>query len=262
MKISNTSNRLKELMNERNLKQIDILTKVQPLCRIYDVKFNKSDLSQYVSGKTEPNQDKLFILSKALNVDVAWLMGFDVPVINDVESSKFERNSYLLSDKEYMYVSKYRKLDDISKEIVNMVIDKELERSNNPHTFEDPQTPYGSDNIKIIPFYPQLVSAGTGQYVFDDIPSETIEVSRRKYKNATYAIRVRGNSMEPTYYDDDIIIVDREAVPELNEIGIFIIENQGYVKRVGKEALLSDNKDYAPIEADDIVCMGKVLGKV
>ena len=57
-------------------------------------------------------------------------------------------------------------------------------------------------------------------------------------------------------------MVDREAVPDLNEIGIFIIDNQGYVKRMGKDSLISDNKAYAPIKADDIVCMGKVLGKV
>ena len=41
---------------------------------------NKSDISQYVSGKVEPNQNKLFILGQALNVNESWLMGFDVPM--------------------------------------------------------------------------------------------------------------------------------------------------------------------------------------
>ena len=41
---------------------------------------NKSDISQYVSGKVEPNQDKLYVLAKALNVSEAWLMGYDVPM--------------------------------------------------------------------------------------------------------------------------------------------------------------------------------------
>ena len=80
IKPSNTMQRLNYLMVERNLKQKDILNLTQELCEKYDVKFNKSDISQYVSGKTEPNQDKLFILSEALNVNVAWLMGFDVPM--------------------------------------------------------------------------------------------------------------------------------------------------------------------------------------
>ena len=79
MKIANTAARLKQIMNEDNLKQVDIVNKAQLYCKKYDVKLNKSDISQYVSGKFEPSQDKLVILAMALNVSEAWLMGFDVP---------------------------------------------------------------------------------------------------------------------------------------------------------------------------------------
>lgn len=219
---------------------------------------NKVGLSEGTMQRYETGQIKgvdinlLKRISNVLGCSEAYIMGW--------EDKKAPSQSDLLNEsyteKEKSLISKYRRLDDISKEVVEVVIDKELERSNSD-IIEYPQTDYN-----IIPFYPQLVSAGTGQYVFDDIPSETIAVDNKKFRRATYAIRVRGNSMEPTFYNDDIIIVDREAVPSLNEIGIFIIDNQGYVKRVGDKALISDNKAYAPIEADDIVCMGKVLGKV
>ena len=79
MKKSNTASRLKEIMNERGLKQIDILNACLPFCKKYEVKMSKSDISQYVSGKVEPGQDKLFVLGNALNVSESWLMGFDVP---------------------------------------------------------------------------------------------------------------------------------------------------------------------------------------
>lgn len=79
MKISNTSTRLKKIMTDNNMRQVDILKRVEPYCQIYNIKMNKSDISQYVSGKVEPSQDKLVILSMALNVSEAWLMGFDVP---------------------------------------------------------------------------------------------------------------------------------------------------------------------------------------
>jgi len=79
LKIANTAARLKQIMNEDNLKQVDIVNKAQPYCKKYDVKLNKSDISQYVSGKFEPSQDKLVILAMALDVSEAWLMGFDVP---------------------------------------------------------------------------------------------------------------------------------------------------------------------------------------
>ncbi len=83
MKKENTATRLKKIMSDENLRQVDILAKTMPYCEKYDVKMNKSDLSQYCSGKTEPNQDKLFVLSLALNVNEAWLMGFNVPMKRD-----------------------------------------------------------------------------------------------------------------------------------------------------------------------------------
>lgn len=77
MKKFNTSYRLKQIMSQRNLKQVDILNLAAPYCKKYDIKLNKNDLSQYVSGKVEPGQHKLYILGLALKVNEAWLMGFD-----------------------------------------------------------------------------------------------------------------------------------------------------------------------------------------
>lgn len=79
MEKETTADRLKQIMKENNLKQVDILKLTESLCEEYDVKMNKSDISQYVAGKVEPNQQKLFVLGKALNVSEAWLMGYDAP---------------------------------------------------------------------------------------------------------------------------------------------------------------------------------------
>lgn len=84
MKSENTAIRLKRIMGERGLKQVDILELAKPHCKKYNTKLNKNDLSQYVSGKVEPGQNKLSILGLALNVSEAWLMGYDVPVSRDV----------------------------------------------------------------------------------------------------------------------------------------------------------------------------------
>ena len=77
MKNSTTAMRLKQILSERGLKQIDILEAALPFAEAAGVKMNKSDISQYVSGKAEPGQDKLMILCQALGVDPAWLMGYD-----------------------------------------------------------------------------------------------------------------------------------------------------------------------------------------
>lgn len=90
MKKENTSIRLNQLMSSRNLRQVDILELCKPFCLKYNVKLGKNDLSQYVSGKVEPGQKKLTILGMALNVNEAWLMGYDVPMNrNDSSEIRF-----------------------------------------------------------------------------------------------------------------------------------------------------------------------------
>lgn len=110
MKKHTTSDRLKQIMTERNLKQIDILNMASPYCKKYEIKLNKNDLSQYVSGKVEPGQNKLYILGLALNVSEAWLMGFDVPM--DKSSSGYYKdnsnNDLLLTQHEKKVVTAYR----------------------------------------------------------------------------------------------------------------------------------------------------------
>lgn len=83
MKSENTSIRLKRLLSERKLKQVDVLEMAKPYCIQHNVRLGKNDLSQYVNGKTEPGSDKLSILGLALNVSETWLMGYDVPMNRD-----------------------------------------------------------------------------------------------------------------------------------------------------------------------------------
>jgi len=80
MKKYTTSQRLKQIMETRQLRQVDILEAAEPFCKKYNVRLDKSALSQYVSGKVEPGQEKLTILGMALDVSEAWLMGYEVPM--------------------------------------------------------------------------------------------------------------------------------------------------------------------------------------
>ena len=75
-----TAERLKQIMNDRGLRQVDIIKKSVPFQKLLHIKLGKSALSQYVNGKQSPDQDKIYLLSKTLNVNEAWLMGFDVPL--------------------------------------------------------------------------------------------------------------------------------------------------------------------------------------
>lgn len=88
MKKTNTSERLKEVMTKKGIKQIDILNMLKPYCQKYNIKLNSNDLSQYVTGKVEPRQNKVYILSEALKVNPAWLMGYDVPMNDEEEEMR------------------------------------------------------------------------------------------------------------------------------------------------------------------------------
>lgn len=116
----NTSDRLKQLMNERKLKQVDILNLSLPYCKKYNIKMNKSDISQYVSGKVEPSQEKLVVLGMALNVSEAWLMGFDVSPIHKDNSKEAEKDVDLLW--------KFSMLEQRDKETILDMIDVMLSR--------------------------------------------------------------------------------------------------------------------------------------
>lgn len=79
MRPSRTAERIREAMEDLGLRQADVMRLVEPHCKNLGIKMNKSDLSQYLSGKFEPKQDKLMVLGLALGVSPAWLMGLDVP---------------------------------------------------------------------------------------------------------------------------------------------------------------------------------------
>jgi len=76
-KISNSAERLRLLMEERNMRQIDVVNAAQPICQKFGIKFSKSSMSQYLSGKFEPDQDKIFMFAQIFDVSEIWLMGYD-----------------------------------------------------------------------------------------------------------------------------------------------------------------------------------------
>ena len=48
----------------------------------------KSTISYYLSGKTSPKADRVFIFSQVLGVSEAWLLGYDVPKNRTEEQKK------------------------------------------------------------------------------------------------------------------------------------------------------------------------------
>ena len=68
--------RLKKAMEQKNMKQIDLVKKAAE----QGVKLGKSHVSQYLSGKTTPRSEILNFLATTLGVETEWLKGTDVSV--------------------------------------------------------------------------------------------------------------------------------------------------------------------------------------
>lgn len=108
-KTSTTSERLKEAMNIKNMRQAD-LAKATGL--------GKGGISNYVVGRYEPKADVISKLAKALNCSEMWLWGYDVPM---------ERKKQLpvdsLTDEEQKWLELFRQLPESSQSAALLLFD-------------------------------------------------------------------------------------------------------------------------------------------
>lgn len=84
--IDTFANRLSKILTIRNIKPIELSEKTG---------IDKSKISSYMSGRYKAKQDGIYLLSKVLDVDPAWLMGYDVPM---QRNSKVESNAFPTAD--------------------------------------------------------------------------------------------------------------------------------------------------------------------
>lgn len=80
------ANRIKQGLSIRNMKQADLVEKT---------KIGKSSISTYISGAYEPKQRNIYKIAKALDVNEAWLMGYDVPM--ERENSKNNKATSIIN---------------------------------------------------------------------------------------------------------------------------------------------------------------------
>lgn len=228
------ANNLKEARINKGLKQEELANLIGK---------SKNVISNWERGDNKPDADTLFELCDILDVDANFLLGWE------------SNQNISLSISEQNHIKKYRSLSAYDKETVDGLVNR---LSDKPSEFIQLLPPI------VIPSYGHIASAGTGQYIFDDIPPMMIEIENTtKNQEVSFAIDVNGDSMEPTYYDDDTLLVKKQNTLRVGEIGIFMINGEAYVKELGKNALISHNKTYNDIPlTENTICIGKVIGKI
>lgn len=127
----------------------------------------------------------------------------------------------------------------------------------------------------LVPVYDVSASAGFGALVDYEEQTHSLAFPPDYLKRLTSSppqnlaiISVKGESMEPTLVDDDIVLVDTSKT-HMGFEGLFVLRHNDtlLVKRAGMAAknghvmLISDNKAYPPVEAAlaDLNVIGKVL---
>ena len=101
--------RLKQAMDIRNMKAVDLCEKT---------KIPKGAISYYLSGRSTPKADRLYIICKALDVSEAWILGYDV----DMAKTKVQKNNDTIAD----IVAKFKTDDSFSKLLEALVYDEEF----------------------------------------------------------------------------------------------------------------------------------------
>lgn len=119
VQVASISDRLREAMNIRSKKQVDLER---------ETGINRSAISRYLSGEYEPKNKPIYELAKALDVSEQWLMGYDVPM----ERPKAQKNNdaisdivlKLRSDEEFLsIVDKISKMDSEKRKSLNAFLD-------------------------------------------------------------------------------------------------------------------------------------------
>lgn len=222
-------------------------------------------IAQYENGERNPKLETLKRIAVVLNVSL-----LDLGIITDeLKQALTELNQQGVT--QYIHgatvevseiINSLENLNNLGQQKI-LAYTKDLSRI--PEYQKAPASAPES-KIIVLPYFRAGVSAGSGIFIFGNEAEDEIELpDLPEYEAADFAIDVNGDSMEPDFSHDDIALVQQDAELFPGDIGVFVVNSNAFIKELGENELISRNKDYKNIpihEGDNIVCMGKVIGKV
>lgn len=108
-------------------------------------------------------------------------------------------------------------------------------------------------------------AAGTGVSLGEARGSEIWLRKDSVTVRADETVAVSGNSMEPTFHNGDQVLVEHTDSVREGEIGVFIVNGEGYIKEYRRDGLHSHNPEYRVMrfgEDSEVRCVGRVLGRL
>lgn len=208
----------------------------------------KTTISGYEKNH-EPTVAQLSLLAKVLKVSVSFLLQDEIHEHHEDNATPVEMEKI---------IKKYRSLDEHGKEMVDVVLEKEISRM---QTVSSQQL---SEDVELIQFsiteYEAPMSADTGQpagYGY----GKNLLLTKEPPPGTSYVAPIAGDSMEPTFHDGDRLFIQACYSINVGEVGVFYMDGQQWVKELGNGVLISHNPEYEPRAiTEDIQCQGRVLG--
>lgn len=224
----------------QNLNYLLESKKIRPVDFAAELGVSKSAVSHWLAGDNSPNVEILARICIKYELNMSDLLGEDF--------------SFSFEEKET--IKKYRILDRYGKKAVNDLLETEYYRCTEIDDYS---------NIITLPKAELKASAGTGQWLGDDEYKTWIHVvDTPEARKSNVVIEIDGDSMEPIFHDGDMALVKLQPSIDIGDIGIFIVDNCGFIKKLGFNELISINELYDNIplhEFENVKCVGKVLGK-
>lgn len=244
--------RLRTLRKELNLSKRQLVSSIP---------INYSTYANYESGFREPNSEILQVLASHFDVSLDYLLG-----VSDNRQKADE--IAVLTEEEHEHIMAYRRLDTHGKELVGLVLSKEVQRIDRLESeLEEERKDWVGLRV-----FGQRASAGLGNYLSEDSNDDFDMMRFMKTpisKRADFCVKIKGESMEPKICDGDIVFVKTVPKVEFDDVGIFVYEGEAFCKRLrynsktGTLFLESLNKSYAPKEVtnpDALRTVGLVIG--
>lgn len=236
-------NRIVELLKRKGASQADI-------CNYIGIKYNV--FTTWKTRGTDPPAKYLVQICDFLNITLEYL--FTGQEKNSLSSK--------LTDEEQEMLELFHALSHDNKIRIKerAVVLAELEANFKPVVKEETE----EQETIFIEFATLKASAGTGEQLTDDPERDFIEVVKSDMTlQAKFAIQIHGDSMEPEYSNGDIVLVKAQPQINIGQIGIFTVNDMGYIKKLGTDRLISINSEYDDIyfeEGQEIRCKGLVIG--
>ena len=198
-------------------------------------------------GRSRPDLNLVPELCRALGISLARF--FDTPESGDA-----------LSEKERYFMEGYRSVSPRDRAILDSTLENMITLREN-ELWE-----YCRNSFMTLSHNDHSAAAGTGTMLDEDPESYTVYIRENPLaRKADEIVTVSGSSMEPMFHDGDEVYIEYTPDLEFGEIGLFIVNNDGFIKQIRDGYLHSLNPEYDDIylhENDVARCVGRVLGIV